>query len=200
MSFSSENNAITGTCSATANAISTMKIGYREEVDESNRHDYRNGDDEGERLPPNIQQQQQLETNCDDESVEDDRKPAAKPTMTGLSQRQVDDHDNHNVQDLNGEGEDESEDEGEDNQRDDDDENEVEDEDDGSTSTASKSKANKDVPTTDDGRPLSEYELQRLERIKRNREYLSQLGLSDNLGRKKKSSSNGVHRYRDAQS
>lgn len=45
------------------------------------------------------------------------------------------------------------------------------------TSSASVAAASAAVATTDEGHRLSNYELQRLERIKRNRQYLEQLGL-----------------------
>ena len=45
-----------------------------------------------------------------------------------------------------------------------------------------------DIPTTtEDGRPLSEYELLRLERMKRNREYLSLLGLDNDTAQQQPS-------------
>ena len=41
------------------------------------------------------------------------------------------------------------------------------------------------VHTTADGHEISEYEMLRLERIKRNRDYLAQLGLEGALGKKR---------------
>ena len=120
----------------------------------------------------------------EDDDEEEDRKPAAIPSPTttrvvastsnksDLDDYMGNDHDENNDQQQPVESD--ADNDGDD----DDDENERMD---AQKSTDEHNSVNNPnpttIPTSADGRPLSEYELLRLERMKRNREYLSQLGL-----------------------
>jgi len=107
-----------------------------------------------------------------DDSEEEDKKPAAKDRNSGKS-------DDEEDQATAASHDDEEEDKGDG---------------DSSSSDSSSDEEEEDKSkeyVTEDGRKLSEYEIQRLERIKRNREYLAQLGLEGKdgggvLGKKKK--------------
>jgi hypothetical protein len=116
--------------------------------------------------------------NQNDYDDEDDRKPPAKPTLNDSMQTIVDvDHQANNPLEVvvdDDAADDDDDDDDENNQNDDEDEDE-----DDENSNASSSKPETPIKA-EDGRPLSEYEILRLERMKRNREYLSQLGLETN--------------------